>query len=46
MTTMSLALGGADHVSGLFLHFPCAILPMAPGGPSAHSLSHKESECK
>lgn len=32
MTTTSLALGGADHVSGLFLHFPCTILPMAPGG--------------
>lgn len=32
MTTMSLALGGADHVSGLFWHFPRAILPVAPGG--------------
>ena len=32
MTTVSLALGGDDHVPGLFWHFPRTILPTAPGG--------------
>ena len=46
MTTVSLALGGVDHVPGLFWHFPYTILPTAPGGRHCH-YSHwtdKETE--